>query len=121
KTLLGGTMAEELIFREISTGATSDLDRASTIARRMVKEYGMSRLGRVYYHEASGPSFLPGVSGGGEREYSEHTAREIDLEVRKILDDATEEVRGILESRRPAVEAIAQRLFEKEVIDGAEL
>jgi cell division protease FtsH len=120
KILLGGTMAEELIFREISTGATSDLDRASTIARRMVKEYGMSRLGRVYYHEASGPNFLQGT-GGGEREYSEHTAREIDLEVRKILDDATEEVRRILESRRAAVEAIAQRLFEKEVIDGAEL
>jgi len=122
KVALGGTMAEELIYREISNGATSDLDSASQIARRMVKELGMSRLGRVFYREQSGGQFLPGPAWGGfEREYSEQTAREIDLEVRKILDDATEEVRTILQGRRAALEAVALRLVEREVIDGAEL
>src|SRR5262249_17983960 len=122
KVCLGGTMAEELIYREISNGATSDLDRASRIARRMVKEFGMSRLGRVFYREETGSEFLPGVPwSGGEREYSEQTAREIDIEVRKILDDATEEVRAILQVRRGALEAVALRLVDKEVIDGSEL
>src|SRR4029077_15854530 len=96
KGCLGGTMAEELIYREISNGATSDLERGSRIARRMVTEFGMSRLGRVYYHEQTSPAFLPGAPWSGEREYSEQTAREIDVEVRKILEDATHEVRGIL-------------------------
>jgi cell division protease FtsH len=120
KVLLGGTMAEELIFREVSNGATSDLDKASRIARSMVKEFGMSRLGRVYFREDSRPSFLGGPLDG-PRDYSEHTAREIDVEVRKILDDATEEVRDILGQRRAALEAVAQLLIEKEVIDGSEL
>src|SRR5581483_4860772 len=76
KVALGGTIAEELVFREISNGATSDLNNASLIARRMVKEFGMSRLGRVYFREGTGPSFLPGAPWGeGEREYSEQTAR----------------------------------------------
>jgi cell division protease FtsH len=122
KVCLGGTMAEELVYREISNGAGSDLERASEIARRMVKEFGMSRLGRVFFREHTGPAFLPGASSGvGDREYSEQTAREIDLEVRKILDDATDEVRSILLARREALEAVAQRLVEREVIDGTEL
>src|SRR5262249_26259699 len=91
RVCLGGTLAEELVYGEISTGATNDLDRASLTARRMVKEFGMSRLGRVHFHEPSGPAFLGGGSLG-ERDYSEQTAREIDAEVKKILDDATEEV-----------------------------
>jgi cell division protease FtsH len=122
KVCLGGTMAEELIYREISNGATSDLERASRIARRMVKEFGMSRLGRVFYREETGSPFLNGPAWGpAEREYSEQTAREIDVEVRQILDDATEEVRRILRERQAALEAVAQLLVEKEVIDGAEL
>jgi cell division protease FtsH len=120
KVALGGTLAEELVFREVSNGATSDLEQASRIARSMVKEYGMSRLGRVSFQERGGPGFL-GAGGGGERAYSEHTAREIDTEVSKILDDATGEVRSILLARRNALEALAQRLIEREVIDGREL
>jgi cell division protease FtsH len=120
KVLLGGTLAEEIIFDEISTGATSDLDKASTIARSMVKEFGMSRLGRVYYHER-GAQFLSSAFGDGDREYSEHTAREIDEEVRRIIDAATDEVRTILRARRPALEAVARKLIEKEVIEEAEL
>jgi len=88
----------------------------------MVKEYGMSRLGRVNYKEQGGSAFLQGApSGEGERRYSEQTAREIDLEVHKIIDEATEQVRGLLVQRRAVLEAVAQRLIEKEVMDGAEL
>jgi cell division protease FtsH len=86
----------------------------------MVKEFGMSRLGRVNFQERSGGAFLQGPGEAG-RDYSERTAREIDLEVRKIIAEATEAVREVLSSRRAALEAIAQRLMEKEVMDGAEL
>src|SRR5205823_2593865 len=64
KVCLGGTLAEELIYREISNGATSDLERASQIARRMVKEFGMSRLGRVFFREQNGSTFLATAVGG---------------------------------------------------------
>jgi len=121
KVALGGTLAEELVFREISNGATSDLQQASRIARSMVKEFGMSRLGRVNFHERSGGVFLNGAPSEGERSYSERTAREIDLEVRTILHDATTAVREVLLARRAALEAIAQRLMEKEVMDRTEL
>jgi len=120
KVALGGTIAEEMVYREISNGATSDLQQASRIARSMVKEFGMSRLGRINFHEEQGPMFLR-LGGDGERNYSEQTAREIDLEVRQIIEAATTEVREMLRTRRPALEAIAQRLIEREVIDGAEL
>src|SRR5262245_2587182 len=88
KVALGGTVAEELVFEGISNGATSDLEQAINIARRMVKQFGMSRLGRVCYQEHGGPGFLNGQGGGpeGERAYSEETAREIDVEVRQIIE-----------------------------------
>ena len=82
----------------------------------------MSRLGRVHFREQDAAAFLPGSPwGDGARGYSERTAREIDVEVGKIIDDATDEVRGILQGRRAALEAVALRLIDKEVIDGAEL
>ncbi|HEV2950429.1 MAG TPA: ATP-dependent zinc metalloprotease FtsH, partial [Gemmataceae bacterium] len=122
KVALGGTIAEELVFHEISNGATSDLEKVSRIARNMVKEFGMSRLGRIYFRDEPAPAYLAGPPyGESSGDYSEHTAREIDMEVRKIIDDATEEVRSILKSRRPALEALAKILVEKEVIDGGEL
>jgi cell division protease FtsH len=122
KVALGGTIAEELVFREISNGATSDLEKVGRIARNMVKEFGMSRLGRVYFRDQAPPAFLTGAAWGeGESDYSEQTAREIDMEVRKIIDDATEEVRSILQGRRAALEALAKLLVEREVIDGQEL
>ena len=95
KVALAGTLAEELVYREVSTGSTNDLQQASRTARSMVKEFGMSRLGRVNFHQAAGPSFLPSDKDS-HREFSEQTAREIDLEVQKIIDKATEEVRSIL-------------------------
>jgi cell division protease FtsH len=121
KVALGGTIAEELVFQEISNGATSDLEQVSRIARSMVKEFGMSPLGRVNFSDGHGPMFLKHAGGDGERPYSERTAREIDVEVHKIIDEATREVREVLRSRRAVLEAVAKRLMEKEVMDGAEL
>jgi len=121
KTLLGGTMAEELTFGDFATGAASDLEKANQIARRMVKMFGMSRLGRIFVREGDENSFLPSVFGDGVRDCSEDTAREIDLEVRQIIDSATQQVRDILKRNRPALEALAARLVDKEVIEGSEL
>ena len=123
QVLLAGTIAEEMVYADVSTGAQNDLERASEIARAMVMDYGMSRLGRVTYRESPRSPFL--AAAGGDlptaRSHSEETAREIDEEVRGIVDRAIEEVRRILESRRTALEAVARRLIESEVIDGSEL
>jgi len=120
QVLLGGTIAEEMVYDDISTGAQNDLERASEIARGMVMDYGMSRLGRVNYRESARSPFLAG--GGADlpaaRSHSEETAREIDEEVRRIIDQAIERVRRILATRRTALEAITRRLIETEVLDG---
>ena len=82
----------------------------------------MSRLGRIHFREQNAPAFLPSSSWSeDEHAYSEQTAREIDAEVASIIKNATAEVRSVLEVRRAALEAVAQRLIEKEVIDGPEL
>ena len=118
---LGGTIAEEIIFNEIANGATSDLQKANHIAQLMVKNYGMSPLGRIFYTDSKA-SFLPGISiPNGDNQYSEETAREIDLQVRSIIDEAIEDVRNLLTTRRDALSAVAERLIEKETIDGSEL
>ncbi|HSU15683.1 ATP-dependent zinc metalloprotease FtsH [Longimicrobium sp.] len=121
--LLGGRVAEEIVFNEISTGAGNDLERVTELARSMVMEYGMSReLGPV---NLSGPrrmQFLQadGDHGGG-RQYSEETARQIDSEIRGLIDGTYERVRRILTDDRGVLEVLAQRLLEKEVVDEAEL
>lgn len=121
KCALGGTLAEEIVYGEISNGASSDLQSANGNARRMVAYFGMSRLGRVFYPESDDSPFLAGSSLNLGREYSEQTAREIDLEVRNIIQKALEEVRAILLARREALDALAQLLIEKEVVDGPDL
>ena len=122
QVLLAGTLAEELIFADVSTGAQNDLERASEIARSMVMDYGMSRLGRINLRESGRSPFLGG-SGEfpRERSYSEQTAREIDKEVQRIIEEAIDRVRQILEARRPALIGLAKRLIENEVIDADEL
>ena len=121
--LLGGRVAEEIVFNEISTGAGNDLERVTELARSMVMEYGMSReLGAV---NLSGPrrmQFLQaeGDHGGG-RLYSEETAREIDNEVRGLIAGTYERVRKLLTDDRGVLEVLAQRLLEKEVVDEGEL
>lgn len=122
QVLLAGTVAEELVFHDTSTGAQNDLEHATEIARSMVMDFGMSRLGRITFRDGPRSPFL---SGSGDvfrpRLHSEQTAREIDEEMRRILDTALQRVRELLESRRPVLEAIAARLMEKEVVDTEEL
>ncbi|MEQ1904352.1 MAG: ATP-dependent zinc metalloprotease FtsH [Pirellulaceae bacterium] len=120
--LLAGTLTEELIYGDISTGASNDLERATNIARAMVMQYGMSKLGRVNYRESRTSPFLAGaVTEEVGRQFSEKTAREIDEEVKRIIDDAMERVRHILSVRRPVLEALTERLIEIESVDSAEL
>jgi cell division protease FtsH len=121
QVLLAGTVAEELVFHEISTGAQNDLERATELARSMVMDYGMSRMGRVAFRETNRSAFL---SGGGEERvftHSEETAREIDREVKRIIDESLERVRDILQTCRDALSALAERLMEVESIDADEL
>jgi cell division protease FtsH len=121
--LLGGRVAEEIVFNEISTGAGNDLERVTELARSMVMEYGMSReLGPVNFAGPRRNQFLQGGEGGGaQRSYSEDTARSIDLEIRGLIDGTYERVRRILTQDRDVLEELAQRLLEVEVVDEADL
>ena len=119
--LLGGTVAEDLVYGEVSDGATSDLQRATSIARKMVAEFGMSpKLGRVSYQTEGRSPFLPG-GGVNSDAWSQRTAREIDLEVRRVLDEAYSATHAILSRRRMALEDLATLLIERETVDAAEL
>ena len=122
QVLLAGTMAEEIIFGDVSTGAQNDLERATEFARSMVMDFGMSRLGKVNFRESRRSAFLAGNEDfPRERAHSEQTSREIDEEIARIVDDSLKRVRGILQNRRQALVAVAERLIEKEVIDTEEL
>ena len=122
QVLLAGTVAEEMIFDDVSSGAQNDLERATEIARSMVMDFGMSRMGRVNYRESNRSPFL---AGGGDfprmQNHSEQTAREIDQEVSRIIDEGLGRVRNILAQRRAALESISNALMEQEVIDSEEL
>jgi cell division protease FtsH len=122
QVLLAGTIAEEMIFDDVSTGAQNDLQRATEIARSMVMDFGMSQLGRVNYREGARDTMLGDAADYPRpRLHSEQTAREIDEEIRRIIDQSLEKVRHILESRQESLVALANRLIEKEVIDTIEL
>src|SRR6266581_4448369 len=119
--LLGGRVAEELVYGEVSTGAHNDLERASELARLMVTKYGMSeRIGLATYGERT-PLFLKGSGFGGERDYSEATARTIDEEVRAILDRTHDRVRGLLTTKKSALVAAATELKRVETLEGEPL
>jgi cell division protease FtsH len=119
--MMGGRAAEELCCGDLSTGAANDLERATETARQMVSRFGMSdRLGPVAFGRASGLRFLPGAMGE-ERGVSEETARAIDAEVRRILEAQYARAKRVLEERRDALEAIAQRLLEVETLDRPQL
>jgi len=119
--LLGGRVAEEIIFGDISTGAQSDLLRATDIARTMVAEYGMSkRLGLASYAKEKRPLFLD-TGLAPIKEYSEEKAREIDEEVDHLLEEAYQRVKGILAERKDKLHKVAKSLLEKEVLEGEEL
>ena len=118
--LLGGRVAEEMVFEDVSTGAQNDLQRATDLARAMVTEYGMSqRLGLVTFQKERRSIFLEGPAI--PRDYSEERARIIDEEIGRILAEAHQRVRGLLEERRDLLEKVACALLEREVMEGAEL
>ena len=118
--ILGGRAAEEVVFNEISTGAANDLQQATEMAGRMVKEFGMSKkVGMVAHREERSQQFLG--MGGGDRSYSDDTARLIDEEVKGIIGAGYERAKELLAEHREALESIVEILFEKEVMDGDEL
>jgi cell division protease FtsH len=120
--LLAGTIAEELIYEDISSGAQNDLERVTDISRAMVMQFGMSQLGKLNFKETRTSPFLSGaVSEDFGRMYSEKTAQEIDDEVRRIVADAVERVRRILNARKPSLIALTNRLIEIESVDSTEL
>ncbi|HSA85348.1 MAG TPA: ATP-dependent zinc metalloprotease FtsH [Nitrospira sp.] len=120
--LLGGRIAEETIFGEASTGAQNDLLKATDIAKSMVKAYGMSeKLGTITLERERQPQFLQLPVASEKGDYSEETAREIDCEVRRIVDEQYGRVRRLLEDRKTALQQGARLLLEREVITGAEL
>ena len=120
--LLGGRVAEEIIFDDVSTGAQNDLQRATDITRSMVVEYGMStRLGLLTYTRERRPLYLDMMGSAKEREYSERTAQEIDDEMATLMEDAHQKVRSILTQKRAILERIAKILLEQEVLEGEEL
>ncbi len=118
--LLGGRAAEFLIFDELSTGASNDLERATDLARRMVTEFGMAEsLGPVRYAAPAGAGYLgPQMS---MRQIGPETERMIDAEIRGIVEGAEQQALGILRSHSAALDEIARVLIEREVIDGDEV
>jgi cell division protease FtsH len=119
--LLGGRAAEQLVFGEISTGASDDLVRVTDIARSMVTRYGMDdQLGQATLETERG-TFLGLPSEGGGRRYSEATAREIDIAVRERIDRVYQRALGILRDRRAELDRLAKKLLEKETLTAEEL
>jgi cell division protease FtsH len=120
--LLGGRNAEELIFGEASTGAQNDLVRATDIAKSMVKSYGMSeKLGTVTLDRERQPRIMQIQAPQEKGDYSEETAREIDCEVRRIIDEQYDRVRWLLAEKKHALIKGATVLLEREVISGSDL
>ena len=119
--LLGGRVAEELVFEEISTGAQNDLQLATEIARSMVAEYGMSdRMGLVTYERPRQQMFLPEILAPGKT-YSEEKAGQIDEEISRFVEEAHKRVREILSAHRDVLDTLAQLVSQKESVHGEEL
>ncbi|MFA6849368.1 MAG: AAA family ATPase, partial [Selenomonadaceae bacterium] len=122
KTLLGGRVAEEVVLKEISTGAQSDIQRASQLVRSMITQYGMSDvLGPISFGEGQDHQVFLGRDFNQQRNYSEEVAYEIDKEVRKYIEDAYEECRKLLENNLDKLTLIANALMERETLHAAQL
>ena len=118
--LLAGRVAEKLVLDDISTGASNDIQRATSIARSMVTKYGMSdALGTVFYDSEQEEVFI-GRDMGHTKAYSEEIAAQIDNEIRNIIDDGYNQCTKLLEENIAKLHVIAQALIEKEKIDGEE-
>ena len=119
--LLGGRAAEEIVFAQVTTGASNDLQKATQIAENMVKEYGMSdALGLVAHREERGQSQMLGMPNG-DRSFSEDTARQIDAEVARIIAESYQRAKQVIADHREVLEKVVEVLFEKEIMEGDDL
>ncbi|MGH9468951.1 MAG: ATP-dependent zinc metalloprotease FtsH, partial [Terriglobia bacterium] len=119
--MLGGRVAEKLVFGETSTGAESDLQQATNLARRMVSRWGMSaKLGPAAFPREEDHVFL-GREIGQPRNFSEHTAQLIDDEVRALIGGLETEARNLLDHHRPQLNALGTTLLERESLEGNEV
>jgi cell division protease FtsH len=120
--MLGGRAAEEIIYGTRTTGAENDIEQATNLARNMVTRWGMSdKLGLVQLAPRQNP-YLPGAGAyAGSPSISEETARLIDSEVRRILNDAEEAAKNLLNEHRRELDALVQALLERETLDGPEI
>jgi cell division protease FtsH len=117
----GGRAAEEIIFGHVTTGASNDIKKATDIAKRMICEFGMSeRLGPVAFGRNDEQIFL-GRDFSQVKDYSERTAQEIDEEVKRLVSEGYERAKSLLHEHTEVLHSIAERLLEKEAIDGAEI
>jgi cell division protease FtsH len=122
QSALGGRIAEEVFFGKLTTGAANDIRQLTQIARAMVCEFGMSKLGPLAFGaEEGGAVFLGRDYTSSSKDYSEQTAREIDEEVRHIISEQYERVRGLLTDKKDQLEVIAKALMERETLDEPEL
>lgn len=117
--LLGGRVAEDVVLKEISTGAQNDLERATDIARKMVMEFGMSGLGPMTYGRKTDTPFL-GRDLARDRNYSEEVANAIDMEVRETIDRSYNKAKELVEEHLETLHMVARTLFEKETIEADE-
>jgi len=116
--MMGGRAAEQVVFNEVSTGATDDLARATDLARAMVLRYGMSdALGNVAYDRERSAFLQPGIPMQQNREYSEKTADSVDNAVRTLVDHALERAIGILKINRALLERTAEELLKTETLN----
>lgn len=119
--LLGGRVAEELVLKDVTTGGQNDLEQATNLARKMITELGMSDvLGHVALGRKEGPVFL-GKELAEHKDYSDETAHMIDVEIKRIIDDAHQHVADILSVHLDELKNLAQALLEKEVLDSREV
>jgi|UniRef100_A0A7C6A8U4 cell division protease FtsH len=119
--MLGGRAAELLIFNDLSTGARDDIDRATQLARKMVCEWGMSeRLGPLTFGKKDEEIFL-GREFGLHRNFSEETARLIDEEIKRIVEEQSERANQLIKANKPKLVRLAKKLLEKEILDGSEI
>ena len=121
KITMGGFVAEEMFYGETTTGTKNDIEQATGIARKMVKEWGMaSDIGFVSYGSEDEPIFL-GKEIATHKDYSEDMAQKIDLEVHKILDDCLRETKEILEKHRGQLKKLTEALIERETLDDVDI
>lgn len=121
KVLLGGRVAEALVLKEISSGASNDLQRATSLARQMICEYGMSpELGPMTFGHRQDQVFL-GRDIGRDKDYSEEVAAKIDKEIRKFIDEAYQKTESLLNENRDKLHLIADALIERETLEGEEI